>query len=58
MTASLLIAQMKHVLMALSKGFFIAGKSHVVAICRTLAASSVGVSPGFLFNAAPKLVPL
>ena len=46
--ASLLMAHMKQVRIASSSGFLMAGKSHVVAICRTLAASYVGVSPSFL----------
>ena len=46
--ASLLMAQMKQVRIASSSGFLMAGKSHVVVICRILAASSVDVSPGFL----------
>ena len=46
--SSLLMAQMKQVRIASSSGFLMTGKSHAVAICRTLAASSVGVSPGFL----------
>ena len=46
--ASLLKAQMKQVRIASSSGFLMAEKSHVVAICWILAASSVDVSPGFL----------